>query len=247
METVTYLFVDFENLQPPAEDIAKVRGDGYRLWVFHGRHQNKFKAEMVKAWQPLGDRVRFVQSSKPGKNALDFHIAFCLGQAQQEDANGRRAAKYIVVTKDGGFDPLFDHMHSLGCAVGKARSIPDALALEKQLRCAVASGPEQTQALKMAAETNSVKTTAKKSASQPKSAPRPVNGTGALNKLLASLRAHPKNRPTTQKALQNHIPCMVGGSVTKKEVTELMKQLLDGGVVTILGQKVEYKIPKSKK
>jgi len=247
METLTYLLVDFENLQPPADDVAKVRGGGYRLWVFHGPHQNKFAAEMVKAWQPLGDCVRFVQSSKTGKNALDFHIAFCLGQAQQQDANAKRGAKYVVVTKDGGFDPLFEYMRSLGCAVGKARSIPDALALAKVLKGASASGPEQAKATKKASAATSVKKSGKNATGESKSAAQSVDATGALNKLLASLRAHPNNRPTTQKSLENHIPSMIGGAVTKQEVTELMKRLIDGGEVTISGQKVEYKIPKARK
>ena len=79
VKRVVHLLVDFENLRPPPADVARVRSGEFRLWVFHGPHQNKFDADLVKAWQPLGDRVDFVQSSKHGKNALDFHIAFTLG------------------------------------------------------------------------------------------------------------------------------------------------------------------------
>jgi hypothetical protein len=247
METVTYLLVDFENLQPPAEHVAKVRGDSYRLWVFHGPHQNKFASDLVKAWQPLGDRVCFVQSSKAGKNALDFHIAFCLGQVQQQDADAKRAARYIVVTQDGGFDPLFEHMRLLGCAVGKAKSIPAALALAKQLKPGSASRPRHPGAAKKVAVKKATKKTAGKAATELKNAAKNVNGADAFDKLLAHLRAHPKNRPTTEKSLANHIPNMVGGTVTEKEVTDLMTPLLGAGVVTITGQKIEYRIPKSGK
>ena len=64
---------------------------------------------------------------------------------------------------------------------------------------------------------------------------------------LAYLRAHPNNRPGTQKSLANHIPNMVGGTVTKKEVAELMTKLVDAKAVKITGQKIDYNIRKSKK
>lgn len=128
------LLVDFENLQPSASEVTLVRGDEYRLWVFRGPHQNKFAAELVEAWQPLGDKVHFVRSFKTGKNALDFHIAFSLGLLSEETRAAGRAARYVVVSVDGGFEPLFDHMRKgFQCAVGKASSIPEALALADTL------------------------------------------------------------------------------------------------------------------
>ena len=239
MGTVTYLLVDFENLQPPAEHVAQIRGEDYRLWVFHGPHQNKFAAEMVVAWQPLGDQVRFIQSAKTGKNALDFHIAFCLGQAQQQDAIAELAATYIVVSKDSGFDPLFDYMRSLGCAVGKADSIPDALVLAAQLQLLQPNAGAKPAAKKAA------KKSAKKPASK-STAAHSTHGRESLEKMLAYLRANPKNRPTTRKALENHVPSMLGGKVINKEIPGLIAQLEDAGVVNTTGQKIEYKIPKSK-
>jgi hypothetical protein len=58
-----HLLVDFENLKPSAADVALIRSGEYRFWAFHGPHQNKFDAALVKAWQPLGGRVDFVRSS----------------------------------------------------------------------------------------------------------------------------------------------------------------------------------------
>ena len=55
MKPLTYLLVDFENLQPPAEDIALVRGEDRRLLIFHGPHQNKFSAEMLVAGNRSGN------------------------------------------------------------------------------------------------------------------------------------------------------------------------------------------------
>ena len=61
MKPLTYLLVDFENVQPAASEMALVRGDEYRLWIFRGPHQNKYDAAMAEAWQPLGRQASFVQ------------------------------------------------------------------------------------------------------------------------------------------------------------------------------------------
>ena len=137
LSTPLHLLVDFENLQPPPEHVARVRGESSHLWVFHGPHQNKFDAALVKAWQPLGDRVDFVQSSKHGKNALDFHIAFKLGELIADQRKTGRRASYVVVSGDGGFEPLFDYMRTQGCTVTRVGSIPDALAVPASTRTSV--------------------------------------------------------------------------------------------------------------
>ena len=236
-----------------------MRGDEYRLWVFHGPHQNKFTAEMVVAWQPLGDRVQFIQSSKNGKNALDFHIAFCLGQVYQQDVAAKRAAQYIVISKDGGFDALFDYIRSLGGTVGRAASIPEALTLASQVpRTVPDPGGEsqslakdraplngvalKTQALEKPRAKKVVKKSAKKASSQSK-----AKTSSALEKVLAHLRANPKSRPTTEKSLKNHIPSMVGGSVSKEMVKVLMTTLEKDEITIMKDKKIEYKIPKAKK
>ena len=47
--SLTYILIDFENLQPTAADVSLIRGPDYRVLIFHGPHQNKFDAGMVKA------------------------------------------------------------------------------------------------------------------------------------------------------------------------------------------------------
>jgi hypothetical protein len=129
LNRIVNLFIDFENHQPPATDFVHAHGADCQIWLFHGPHQNKFAADVVAAWQPLGTRVRFIQSSRTGKNSLDFHIAHALGMAQQQDVAGGRQASYVVVSNDSGFDALFDHMRSLGTFAGRAASIAEALRL----------------------------------------------------------------------------------------------------------------------
>jgi hypothetical protein len=256
LKPLTYLLVDFENLQPPAQDIARVRGDDYRLWVFHGPHQNKFAAEIVVAWQPLGDRVRFVQSAKSGKNALDFHIAFCLGQAQQKNASESRPARYIVVSKDSGFDSLFDYMKTLRCAVGKAHSIPEALALAKSLMPGpAADGCERSQTVsftplasaQVALEMVSTAAPAPaKSVAKPKAAPQTKKAAAKpaalrtemtaddVKKAIADFLAHPTNRPGDREALQRHIMTKLGKKVTDQVILAVIDELELQGVLRFI-------------
>ena len=84
---LTYILVDFENVQPQVADLGLLRGDDFRVHIFHGVHQNKFDVSMYKALQPLGDKVELVQSDRQGPDVLDFHISFYLGRLVREHLN----------------------------------------------------------------------------------------------------------------------------------------------------------------
>ena len=46
---LTYILIDFENVKPTAADLNLIRGADNRVRLFHGPHQNKFDADIVKA------------------------------------------------------------------------------------------------------------------------------------------------------------------------------------------------------
>jgi hypothetical protein len=128
---LVYILVDFENVQPTAVDMSLIRGADYRVQLFHGPHQNKFDADMVRALQPLGTHLEYVQCERRGKNALDFHVAFYLGRlVQQRDSEAapHEQTRFVVVSKDTGFDALLGHVRKLGYGAARAESIRDALA-----------------------------------------------------------------------------------------------------------------------
>jgi len=133
--SLVYILIDFENIQPSAAEMGLIRGVDFHVRVFHGPHQNKFDADVVKALQPLGAQVEYVQCARKGKNALDFRIAFCLGQVvQQREAAvspDRRQARFVVVSRDAGFDELLDHVRTLGFESVRVESIRDALARDE--------------------------------------------------------------------------------------------------------------------
>lgn len=130
---LTYILVDFENVQPP--DMGLLSGEQYQLRIFRGPHQKKLDFDIAESLQPHGDRVKYIQSDRHGKNALDFHIAFYMGRLLQElEANGPSAnsnTRFVVISKDGGFDALMSHVQSLGYGAMKAASIRQALGLDE--------------------------------------------------------------------------------------------------------------------
>ena len=77
--TLTYLLVDFENVQPQVADLGLLRGDEFRVLIFQSAPPEQVRVAMYKALQPLGDKVELVQSDRQGPDVLDFHISFSLG------------------------------------------------------------------------------------------------------------------------------------------------------------------------
>lgn len=255
---VIHLLVDFENLKPSPSDVMLIRADVYRLWVFHGPHQNKFDAALVRAWQPLGERVDFVQSSKQGKNALDFHIAFKLGVLHAEDKPANREASYIVVSGDGGFEPLFDYMRTKECTVTRAGSIREALAIPVPAapvaRLDVAPAGSQTVPHRpsrgiVPAVPQKAPSAAPKKKAVPASTQirRKSISDGDAATVVAELRAHPKNRPGDRAALERYTVARLGNKITPEVAKAVIRELEQQKIVTFDGKKVVYRVPKAKK
>lgn len=109
-----FILVDFENIQPKA--LADVDRPGVKILVFAGANQAKVSYELAAALQRLGDRAQYVKISGNGSNALDFHIAFYIGEL----AARYPSATFQIVSRDKGFDPLIEHLASRKIAVRRS-------------------------------------------------------------------------------------------------------------------------------
>jgi hypothetical protein len=105
--TKYYVFVDYDNIQPEAETLSFFYNTSIKIIIFVNCNQ-KLSVEVVKMLQPFGDRVEYLELNVSGKNAWDFMIAFHIGQIWVDNPE----AKYIVVSKDTGFDPLMKHLNA---------------------------------------------------------------------------------------------------------------------------------------
>ncbi|MFN9031029.1 MAG: PIN domain-containing protein [Betaproteobacteria bacterium] len=124
---IEYILVDYENTQPKADEVALVRTESQRLWIFRGPGQKKYEAEFSEALLLLGkDVARVVRCEKSGANALDMHIAFELGRLAAGDA-GATAVEFIVVSKDTDYEPLLQYLRKLGYSARREKTLTAAI------------------------------------------------------------------------------------------------------------------------
>ena len=73
------------------------------------------------ALQAFGTDARYIRCSAAGPNALDFHIAFYLGDLAPRHPEDQ----FHIVSKDKGFDPLVRHMRAeRGIAIQRHATLP---------------------------------------------------------------------------------------------------------------------------
>jgi len=111
--------IDYENVQPAA--LSVLNQQHFKVIVFVGASQAKVTYEVASALQQMGNKAEYVKISGNGSNALDFHIAFYIGQiaAQEPDAY------FHIVSKDTGFDPLIQHLKSKKIFSCRSKSVAD--------------------------------------------------------------------------------------------------------------------------
>ena len=104
MKRINYVLIDYESVQP--SQLELLNRDDFVAYVFVGKAQAKLSFETVSAIQDLGERAKYIKISGAGPNALDFHIAYYIGQISTADPE----AFFHIISKDKGFDPLIEHL-----------------------------------------------------------------------------------------------------------------------------------------
>ena len=102
--TKRVLFVDYENVQ--SLDVAKIPAD-VRLHVVLGAKQKATVAKVTAKTRSLGDRATITRIKTLAPNAVDFCIAYYLGEELARSPH----VECVVLSKDKkGFDPLALHL-----------------------------------------------------------------------------------------------------------------------------------------
>ena len=128
----TYILSDFENLQPANFDLLQGH-DEVRLIVFVGANQASISFKIVSAIQSLGDNATYTKISGNGRNALDFHIAFYLGELAKTDPH----AVFHVISRDTGYDPLIEHLRQREISAHRHASISKLPFLRRKVAAAL--------------------------------------------------------------------------------------------------------------
>lgn len=113
------MLIDFESIQP--ESVKELLQDHFSLLLFVGANQTKVSFELATEIQRMGSRAEYIKMSGNGPNALDFHIAFYIGQISTQDPT----AYFHIISKDKGFDPLIQHLKSRKIPASRSEAISD--------------------------------------------------------------------------------------------------------------------------
>jgi hypothetical protein len=114
-----YILIDLESIQP--ETLVALEPEQFRVIVFVGANQSKITFDTAMALQKKGDKAEYVKISGTGHNALDFHIAFYLGQLAAADPK----AFFHILSKDTGFDPLLQHLKTRNILAGRVSDLSE--------------------------------------------------------------------------------------------------------------------------
>ena len=110
-----HLLIDFENLQP--ENFDQIPVAHTHIWLFVGAIQKSITIELAQSLLRFGERAHIVRVKKTGKNALDFYLSYYLGKITATDPE----ATIVILSKDGGYDLLLEHIEDEQQAQGIVR------------------------------------------------------------------------------------------------------------------------------
>ena len=114
-----YVLIDYENVQPEGLSILDI--EHFKVIVFVGASQTKLSFETASALQRMGSKAEYIKIAGSGSNALDFHIAFYIGQLATQDPT----AYFHIISKDTGFDPLIQHLKTKKIFAARSRDVSE--------------------------------------------------------------------------------------------------------------------------
>ena len=121
---VNYVLIDFENVQP--RNLEILRHHSFRVLVFVGANQSKVPIDLATAMQALGASAQYVKIEGSGKNALDFHIAYYIGEFAAKEPG----AHFHIISRDSGFDPLIRHLKNKKIKVQREKDLAEIPVLQ---------------------------------------------------------------------------------------------------------------------
>ena len=201
---INHVFVDLENVK--VIDQSVIGGKNLILHLFLGPQNKKLDIDVVELLLEHAQAVKMIRSPKAGKNALDFVLAYHLGQAVQSDPKGY----FHIVSKDTGFDSLVELLKSRHVKVKRHEDW---------------SGLHFNPAPKPTVEAKPPEIVAKAPAPKPLSA--------GAEKLLKNLSKAVKNRPLRKQTLVNHAKDSLGKEATAEMGEQVVGELQKAGYLAI--------------
>lgn len=209
-----YVLIDYENVQ--VKSLELLDDEQFQVKIFLGIKNTKLSTEFVLSREKLGNRAEYIRLEKAGENALDFHIAYYLGQIVSKDPTGF----FHIISKDKGFDPLISHLKSIKIFSSRSESIEEMPCFSDQLKKAAPLNP------------------------MPKAASANLTIISEETKLsikhIIGLKA---SKPRKLKTLKSTIHAKLGKQTTSQTIDKIITELKNLKYLETDDQKVSYKLP----
>jgi hypothetical protein len=114
-----YVLIDYENVQP--KNLELLSEHPFKVYVFVGQSLAKIPFDLADSMQLLGKAARYIKISGNAKDALDFHIAYYIGELAAKEPD----AYFHIISKDKGFDPLIQHPKSRQIRVQREKDLAE--------------------------------------------------------------------------------------------------------------------------
>ncbi len=215
-----YVLIDYENVQP--ENLSLLGSEHFRIIVFVGQSQPNIRTGLAMALQSCGSRAAYVKIEGNGPNALDFHIAYYIGQLAAKD----KSAFFHVISRDTGFDPLIAHLKTRGIFAKRSLKIEDIPAL-------------QIAAKALAVPATDVVTTVAPGTPSPTIAAASPTHTETV---VANMKKMVKNLPRTDKALRRMLLTWLR-PINESGCERVFQELIRLKIVVIDNGQVRYSLP----
>ena len=114
-----YVLIDFENVQP--KNLELLTTHPFKVFVFVGASQTKVSFDLADSMQLLGNNAKYIKIAGNGQNALDFHVAYYVGELAANEPD----AHFHIISKDKGFDPLIKHLRSRKISIQRQKDLAE--------------------------------------------------------------------------------------------------------------------------
>lgn len=231
LSPVNHVFVDFENVH--AIDPKVIGSKAVTVKLLLGPKQTKLDVTLVERLLAHAASVELVRITAPGKNALDFALAYYVGRAAITDPAGY----FHIISKDTGFDPLIQHLRSKNIRARRHDNF-ESLTFGTQGKVAATAAATLLPKPKAAAKPKRVpdervtlmgaKVLAWPEASSSSAVP---NERVAL--VLEHLRKNADNRPKRKTTLTKHVLTFFGNKIPEVEAIDIVEALQRSGHLAI--------------
>lgn len=220
-----YVLIDYENVQP--KNLAILNGHSVTVIVFVGATQKKVPADYPASLRAQGIDAEKIKIAGSGPNALDFHIAFYIGQYSAHSTN----THFHIISKDKGFDPLIRHLKGKNINVsrrGELAKIPL---------------PKKAKTVKPAKPPKSPKPSTSSKPSKPSKPEKTDSLKEMIDKIVRKFGAPNEPLPRNVKRLAPWINNLFQNNLSKAQLQSLIDELCRRKIVAIHDNKITYGPP----